>query len=982
MGKDQKIIYEENKRLKQENERLQAENNYLRKMLMEQGKFLDNYLEDSGELDATVNLFNYQIDQYSSSDQKIRLFLSLFRGRPDVYAKYWENKNKGKAGYSPVCANEWIKGVCQKPKVSCSNCRNQNFYSFDKQAAEAHLTGRIIAGVYPLLPDDTCYFLAIDLDQRSWQEDVVQIRQVCKENGIPFAVERSRSGNGAHVWFFFDDAIPAVLARKLGSSLITEVMTRHYQIGLDSYDRLFPNQDTIPEGGFGNLIALPLQKSACQEENSVFIDENFVPYIDQWAFLSKVEKITGEQVEKYIKQIGGKNELGELIKDDFEDQQYEYKPWEVEPAKHVLTNMPSSIEITVANMLYIPKHDLTAKALNQIIRLAAFKNPEFYKRQAMRLSTHNYPRIIHLEEDFAEYIALPRGCMDDLLKFFREQKVKAQVIDKTNPGQKIEVEFSGELTVGQQEAGEALLNYTNGVLAATTAFGKTVIGVWLIGQKRTNTLILVHRRQLLDQWKAQVNKLLNFKEGFSVENKFSKGQGSKSEFVGEVASGKERRSGIVDVALIQSLQNKTNEGNEVKPFLRDYGMVIMDECHHLSAVSYEKVIKNVHARNIYGLTATPTRKDGHHPVVFMHLGPVRYKVDPRSQASQRPFEHVVVPRFTSFKMPPCENGSKWHIQQVYSALATSKNRNNMIVQDVISERDQDRTLLILTDRTAHVEQLVNMLQAQNIETISLTGKMTDKHRNEVMKTLKEGGRGNTPVLVATGKYIGEGFDYSRLDTLLLVSPVAWHGTVQQYIGRLHRLHQDKKEVRVLDYVDVHEYVLEKMYKKRLKAYKAAGYTIKVANSEGEEVDVLYNQENFWELYLQDVAGACNQVIIASPLLDKKGVQKVIEIIKHVLQRGVEVTVITRQVSDYKEKYRMRVQRIIEDLQDANIRVILQDKMQQKFTVIDYNIVWYGSINFLGYNKDENVMRLQNRDLAVDIVESYQADDYLKTYRIT
>jgi len=446
---------------------------------------------------ASVKIVSKSIYKYSSPTDKIKLFKSLFKGRKDVFATRWENNNKGTSGYSPACGNEWLPGICQKPKVKCSACKNKNFLKLNSQAIENHLRGKIVAGIYPLLPDETCWFLAIDFDGEEWQKDISTIRKVCSEFKIPIAVERSRSGNGAHAWFFFEQPIPAFEARKLGSALLTYSMNQRHEIAFKSYDRFFPNQDTMPKGGFGNLIALPLQKAAREKDNSVFIDENFRPYSDQWAFLSSVEKLPQGNIESFTEQLSQGSELGILKEED--EGTKPSKPWERNKEILHKKDFPKTIEVVKANMIFVPKKGISAKALNRIKRLAAFKNPEFYKAQAMRLSTFNKPRIISCADETSDYICLPRGCGQELKNLLDEIKVKSTWIDKTNAGRKIDVTFNGTLREEQPFAVVNMLANNTGVLCGTTAFGKTVAAIKIIAEKKVNTLILVNKVSLVEK---------------------------------------------------------------------------------------------------------------------------------------------------------------------------------------------------------------------------------------------------------------------------------------------------------------------------------------------------------------------------------------------------------------------------------------------------------------------------------------------------
>ena len=570
--------------------------------------------------------------------------MSLFKGREDVYAKRWENK-EGKSGYAPVCLHEWKPGLCRKPTIRCAFCEHRFYAPLGEKVIEAHLRGKLVAGIYPLCQDEMCHFLAIDFDKEGWELDVSTLRDVCTAFAIPVAIERSRSGHGAHAWFFFTTPVSASLARKFGSALLTYAMSERHEIKFKSYDRLFPNQATMPRGGFGNLIALPLQKEARSKGNSVFIDECFQPYEDQWEFLANISRLSEDEIGVLISKLCPGSELGDLKQDDEEPA----KPWERRDAnrpKLARQEFPSVVQVVKANMLFIDKSGISQKALNVMKRLAAFKNPEFYRLQAMRQSTYKEPPIISCSEETPEYLCLPRGCDVDLETVLGKVEVEIQWTDKTYPGRPIKVAFTGVLREDQEIAAEAMLRHDWGVLSATTAFGKTVVAARLIAERKVNTLILTHRQQLLSQWMARLSQFLRIDEELPVRPK-KRGRRPVWGVIGQIGAGKSSPNGIIDLGIMQSLISD----HEVKECVRDYGMVIVDECHHISAVSFEQIIKKVRSKYVYGLTATPVRRDGRHPIIFMHCGPIRYRADAKKEAEKRPFDHYVIPRFTGFRMP-------------------------------------------------------------------------------------------------------------------------------------------------------------------------------------------------------------------------------------------------------------------------------------------------------------------------------------------
>jgi superfamily II DNA or RNA helicase len=720
----------------------------------------------------------------TTAEGRVRLFASLFRGRPDVFAARWESRRTpGRSGWAPRCANEWQPGLCFKPKVKCAECANRKFVPLTYAEVRRHLEGRQTVGIYPLLADETCWLVAIDLDGVWWRDDVSALREAAAEVEVPMSVERSRSGDGAHAWIFFDDPVPAGAARSLASLLLTQAMTRR-SIPMDSYDRLFPNQATMPAGGFGNLIALPLQHARRADGCTVFLDEALQPYPDQWSYLATVRRLDRDHVNAVVGESVQRG--GALGFSTASTPPHGAPPPLPEPTGGAVT-------VSLGARIELPTRVLSPQMRDRLRRTAAFANPEFFEREHARLSTHKTPRVIACHEELPGRLVLPRGCLGAALEILDSAGIAADVADSRSDGTPIDAEVTATLRPAQRTAVAALAAHDIGVLIAPPGAGKTVIAAALIARRARSTLVLVHRRPLLEQWVTRLAEVLDLRPadiGTSIDKPGASG---------------------IDVAMIQSVARRGLDQPD------RYGHIVIDECHHVPAFSAERVLRDLRARSFSGLTATPERRDGHHPILAMQCGPVRHTIT-ATVAVETAARRVLLAKDTGFDatlLPP-EPG----IQEILGAVAGDEQRSRRIALDALGELREGRYPLVLTERREHLHELATLISEHTDRLVVLHGGLGVRARRAADAVLASDG---PRVVLATGRFIGEGFDDPRLDTLVLALPIAWKGTMTQYAGRLHRHHDAKHDIRIIDYVDHDVPVLRRMFAKRQKTYARLGY---------------------------------------------------------------------------------------------------------------------------------------------------------------
>jgi superfamily II DNA or RNA helicase len=682
--------------------------------------------------------------------------------------------------------------------VACRDCQHRELLPVTDAAIYGHLAGEHTLGLYPLLENDHCFLLAVDFDEEDWREDAQALLRSCRELEVPAVLEISRSGQGAHVWVFFEEAVPAREARSLGAALISHTCAATRQLRLSSYDRLFPNQDAMPKGGFGNLIALPLQKEPRQRGCSVFVDEELRPYPDQWAYLASLHRMPVAALENVIQNATGGAHPLDL---SFIDEEDLATPWQTATTLPKLSGpLPSSLRLTLADRLYVERAGLPQALLNRLVRLAAFANPAFYKAQAMRLSVWNTPRVIGCAENFPQHIALPRGCLEAVQTLLAEQGIQADLVDERENGSTLNLAFAGQLRGDQDTSVAAMIRHDIGVLQAPTAFGKTVVAAAITARRNVNTLVLVHRAELLRQWQERLQSFLN----------------PPPEAIGSIGGGKTRPSGHLDIAVMQSLVRQ----GDVNPLVQTYGQVIVDECHHIAAASFEAVLKAVKARYVLGLSATPVRRDGLQPILFMQCGPIRHRA---SQPAGAPQTLELVSRTHQL---PATLPSDLPVQELMRRLAEDQGRTDQIVAAALDAWQEGRNVLLLSERTNHITAIASALEPQVNALFVLHGRLGPRNRNATLAALEALPPDTPRIVVATGRLVGEGFDHPPLDTLLLAMPVSWRGTLQQYAGRLHRQQAGKTSVRIIDWLDLGHPITQRMWERRLRGYKAMGYELK------------------------------------------------------------------------------------------------------------------------------------------------------------
>lgn len=959
---------------------LEDENRLLKERLEEAGVSYANIV--SGDAEGVVELYDpdqgARIKKFDVTDKIASDFFMMFcRGRKDVYDLRYTNPKTGKNGYYSQCFNRWDRGchIQKKDGVRCKDCELRAYKPVTLPLIKAHMNGtdpngNDVVAIYPMLENNLCQLLVFDFDNHAkgaeqedyaniddgWKEEINALRRICKNLDVDAVVERSRSGRGAHLWIFFKEMVPARLARRFGFALLEKGAESVNLKSFKYYDRMIPTQDALPEGGLGNVIALPLQGMALKSGNSAFIDENWNAYEDQLNVLAGTRRLTRQGIEDYLSLWYS---TGSISEDNGTDAPWD-KNSEIEAG-----SVKGVVRIVLADRIYIDSTGMSNKTKRQLRRMATFSNKQYFQNQAMDMPNYDESRFIYLGSDEGKYIVLPRGLREEILKKFDNAGISYKIEDKRTKGQELNISFRGELRESQIPAVETMLENETGILHAATAFGKTVVCCDMIARRGISTLILVDRADLMNQWIKRLEEFLDIDEELpEYQTKTGRTRKRKS-LIGNLQGAHDTLTGIVDVAMIRSLKKKDG----FHPKLKEYAQVYFDECHHAASDSAIEVLQEINAKYVYGVTATPKRGDGKEKINEFLLGPIRYRFTAKDRAEEQNINHLVYPRFTRTVKPHHLSKTPYG-NDAYELIRNNDVRDEQIIRDVADCVQAGRTPVVLTKYVDHAKKLSERLKTYADRLILLTGANGTKARRAQVEELNKVDNSDSLILVGTGSLLGEGFDFPRLDTLFMATPVSGENVVEQYVGRLNRDYDGKENVIVYDYVDSHIPKFDKMYSARMKAYKKIGYELCV-NMDGEKqkANAIYDIENYAETYWKDLEEANSAVVVSSPRLNNQKVDRIIKILGKRRELGVKLTIVTWHPDAYKYgKDDVRME-LMERLRKAGFEIRLVEESCEHYAVIDNEIVWYGSVNLLSKeDAEDNLMRVCSKDIAAELLE--------------
>ena len=704
------------------------------------------------------------------SIQNIDLYKSLFRGRTDIYAVRWEKG--GRSGYMPAYKVDWTEYNKHKAKGGTfKDYKNKEYLSFDNSALEAHFSGRETCGIYPLLKDNTSYFIAVDFDKQNWRETIVKLHNTCSIFDIPSYIERSRSGNGGHLWVFFESAFPAKQSRKIMFELLRHSNIISHFEKEPSFDRLFPNQDFHSGKGMGNLIALPFQGNSLKQGNSCFINpETFEAVENQWGFLESVKKISIDKLKNLYEQF------------------FDVRPNEIF-ISNFADNKPFDLEIVISNQIYLKRAQLNQKLIVFLREQLNFYNSDYLVKKNLGKSTFNTEKFFRLIEEATNEVMIPRGFSASLVQFCRKEKIPFKIIDKREKKDSIDFESSIELQDHQEIALEKIREKDFGVIVSPPGSGKTVIGLKIIAEKRQPALIIVHRKQLLDQWIERIQDFLKIPK----------------KDIGQIGNQKKKIGKQITIAMIQSL-SRVDDYSEIS---NAFGTIIIDECHHIPAKSFREAIINFNAFYLYGLTATPKRKNNDQKLIFVYIGNILHQVNQQQFLAERNIKTEINIKETELFAPFDYKIDKY--ETISRILIHDTQRNSLILNDIENNANRFNTILILSERKAHVD-ILNLYLKDKYETITIYGDDAESVRKSKIEQIKQG---HFKIVISTGQFFGEGIDISNLECLFIVYPFAFEGKLIQYIGRIQR---SKNPPVIFDYRDSKIDYFEKMFKQRKRYY--------------------------------------------------------------------------------------------------------------------------------------------------------------------